>query len=59
MLPAQIEAMEKQIAAVEAQMADPAFYQRPAAETAAVIAQLEQFQAELDVMVERWAELDA
>src|SRR5471032_3133117 len=59
MLPAQIEAMEKQIAAVEAQMADSAFYQRPAAETAAVIAQLEQLQAELEVMVERWAELDA
>jgi ATP-binding cassette subfamily F protein uup len=41
------------------QMADAGFYQRPAAETAAVIAQLEQLQAELDVMVERWAELDA
>ena len=59
MLPAQIEAMEQQIAIVEAQMADAGFYQRPAAETAAVIAQLEQLQAELDVMVERWAELDA
>jgi ATP-binding cassette subfamily F protein uup len=58
-LPAQIEAMEQQIAAVEAQMADAGFYQRPAAETAAVIAQLEQLNAELDVMVERWAELDA
>ncbi|MNG33798.1 ABC transporter ATPase component [compost metagenome] len=51
--------MEQQIAAVEAQMADAGFYQRPAAETAAVIAQLEQLQAELDIMVERWAELDA
>jgi ATP-binding cassette subfamily F protein uup len=59
MLPGQIEVMEKQIATVEAQMADTAFYQRPATETAAVIAQLEQLQAELDVMVERWAELDA
>ncbi|MNV16181.1 ABC transporter ATPase component [compost metagenome] len=51
--------MEQQIAAVEAQMADGGFYLRPAAETAAVIAQLSQLQAELDVMVERWAELDA
>ena len=59
MLPGQIEAMEQQIAAVEAQMADAGFYLRPAAETAAVIAKLEQMQAELDVMVERWAELDA
>jgi ATP-binding cassette subfamily F protein uup len=58
-LPGQIEAMEQQIAVVEAQMADAGFYQRPPAETAAVIAQLEQLQAELDVMVERWAELDA
>jgi ATP-binding cassette subfamily F protein uup len=59
MLPAQIEAMEQQIAAVEAQMADAGFYQRPAAETAKVIVSLEQLQAELDVLVERWAELDA
>ncbi len=59
MLPGQIEAMEQQIAAIEAQMADAGFYLRPAAETAAVIAKLEQMQAELDVMVERWAELDA
>ncbi|MNP85434.1 ABC transporter ATPase component [compost metagenome] len=51
--------MEQQIAAVEAQMADAGFYLRPAAETAAVIAQLSQLQAELEVMVERWAELDA
>jgi len=58
-LPGQIEAMEQQIATVEAQMADAGFYLRPAAETAAVIAQLAQLQAELDVMVERWAELDA
>ena len=58
-LPGQIEAMEQQIATVEAEMADAGFYQRPAAETTAVIAQLEQLNAELDVMVERWAELDA
>ncbi|MNY57283.1 ABC transporter ATP-binding protein uup [compost metagenome] len=58
-LPGQIEAMEQQIAAVEAQMADAGFYLRPATETATVIAQLSQLQAELDVMVERWAELDA
>ena len=58
-LPGQIDAMEQQIAAVEAQMADAGFYQRPSTETAAVIAQLEKLQAELDVLVERWAELDA
>ena len=58
-LPGDIDAKEQQIAAVEAQMADAGFYQRPSTETAAVIAQLEKLQAELDVLVERWAELDA
>ena len=58
-LPGEIDAQEKAIAALEATMAEPAFYQRPAAETAAVIAELEQAQGKLDVMVERWAELDA
>jgi len=58
-LPGEIEAKEQQIAAVEAEMAESGFYQRPAAETAAVIAKLEKLQAELEVMVERWAELDA
>src|SRR3546814_170399 len=58
-LPGDIDAKEKQIAAVEAEMADIGFYQRPAAETAKVIAYLEQLQAELDALVERWAELDA
>jgi ATP-binding cassette subfamily F protein uup len=58
-LPGDIDAKEQQIAAVEAEMADAGFYQRPAAETAKVIAHLEQLQAELDALVERWAELDA
>jgi ATP-binding cassette subfamily F protein uup len=58
-LPGQIDAQEQKIAAVQAQMADAAFYQRPASETAAVIAGLEKLQADLDVLVERWAELDA
>jgi len=58
-LPGDIDAKEQQIAAVEAEMADTGFYQRPAAETAKVIAHLEQLQAELDALVERWAELDA
>jgi len=40
-------------------MAEAGFYQRPPAETAKVIAHLEQLQAELDALVERWAELDA
>ena len=58
-LPGQIDAKEQAIAGVEAEMADTAFYQRPAAETAQVIAKLEALQAELEQLVERWAELDA
>jgi ATP-binding cassette subfamily F protein uup len=58
-LPGDIDAKEQQIAAVEAEMADAGFYQRPAAETAKVIASLEQLHAELDALMERWAELDA
>ena len=55
----EIDAKEQAIAAVEAEMADSGFYQLPAAKTAEVIAKLESLQAELEQMVERWAELDA
>jgi ATP-binding cassette subfamily F protein uup len=58
-LPGDIDAKEQQIAAVEAEMADAGFYLRPAAETAKVIASLEQLNSELEALVERWAELDA
>ncbi|WP_407316216.1 ATP-binding cassette domain-containing protein [Pseudomonas sp. nanlin1] len=58
-LPAQIEAQEQVIADVQTEMASPTFYQRPASERADVIARLEQLQQQLDVMLERWAELDA
>ena len=57
-LPGDIDAKEQQIAAVEAEIADAGFYQRPAAETAKVLASLEQLNKELDTLVERWAELD-
>ena len=58
-LPGDIDAKEQQIAAVEADMADAGFYLRPAAETAKVIASLETLNQELEVLMERWAELDA
>ncbi|WP_028693764.1 ATP-binding cassette domain-containing protein [Pseudomonas cremoricolorata] len=57
-LPLQIDALEQKMAAVQAQIADAGFYQRPIGETTAVLAQLEQLQAELDGLVERWAELE-
>jgi len=46
------------MAALNAEMAEPGFYQRSSEQTAAVLAQLENLQAELDKLLERWAELD-
>jgi ATP-binding cassette subfamily F protein uup len=58
-LPGQIDELEQKMAAVQAQIADAGFYQRPIDETSKVLAQLESLQGELDVLVERWAELDS
>lgn len=57
-LPLQIDALEQKMAKVQEEIADSGFYQRPIAETTAVLARLEQLQAELDGLVERWAELE-
>ncbi len=57
-LPGQIDAVEQRIATVQAQIADPAFYQRPSEETRDVLAQVDSLQAELDALLERWAELE-
>jgi ATP-binding cassette subfamily F protein uup len=57
-LPGQIDAVEAKMAALTAEMAEPGFYQRPAEQTTAVLAQVENLQGELDALLERWAELD-
>ncbi|CAD5108841.1 ATP-binding cassette domain-containing protein [Zestomonas carbonaria] len=57
-LPGLIEAQEEKIAALNAEVTDPAFYQRPAGETAAALQRLQELQQELDTMLERWAELE-
>ncbi|MBS7661259.1 ATP-binding cassette domain-containing protein [Pseudomonas lalucatii] len=57
-LPGQIDALETQIATVQERVGDPGFYQQPAQETAAVLAQLQALQDELDQLLERWAELE-
>ncbi|GAB7529807.1 ATP-binding cassette domain-containing protein [Pseudomonas sp. 3A(2025)] len=57
-LPAQIEQTETQLAALSAEIAKPAFYQRPSTEVTATLAKVEAVQAELDALLERWAELD-
>ncbi|WP_110971311.1 ATP-binding cassette domain-containing protein [Pseudomonas huaxiensis] len=57
-LPGQIEAVEEKIAAIQQQISDAGFYQKSSEHTSKVLADLERMQAELDVLVERWAELD-
>ena len=58
-IPGQIDGVESQLAALQEEMSAPAFYQRPAVETQAVLARLQDLQLELDKLLERWAELDA
>ena len=58
-LPGQIDEVEKKMAQVQEEISAASFYQRPIGETTAVLASLEKLQAELDVLVERWAELDS
>ena len=57
-LPGQIDVIEQAMAKLQEEVGSPSFYQRPIGETSAVLAKLEKLQAELDVLVERWAELE-
>jgi ATP-binding cassette subfamily F protein uup len=58
-IPKDIETAEQRIAALEAQVADPFFYQKSHAETEPVFAALRKEQARLETLFERWQELDA
>ena len=58
MLPGQIDEVEQRMAEAQEEVNAAGFYQRPIAETSAVLARIEKLQAELDVLVERWAELE-
>ncbi|MGY3296806.1 ATP-binding cassette subfamily F protein uup [Pseudomonas sp. TE6288] len=58
MLPGQIDELERRMAEAQEEVSAAGFYQRPIAETAAVLAKIEKLQGELDVLVERWAELE-
>ncbi|MCH2342292.1 ATP-binding cassette domain-containing protein [Pseudomonas sp. NPDC047963] len=57
-LPGKIDAVEKGIAALQEEMAQPTFYQQSAERTNETIAKLETMQQELDALLERWAELE-
>ncbi|SDU18548.1 ATP-binding cassette, subfamily F, uup [Pseudomonas pohangensis] len=58
-IPAQIDTVEAKLAVVQKDISSPAFYQRPAEETQAVLAHMQSLQLELDKLLERWAELEA
>ena len=57
-IPGQIDALEAELAELQGQIADPAFYQKPPAETGAVLGRMESLQRDLDALLERWAELE-
>jgi len=57
-LPGKIDAVEKNISALQAEIAQPAFYQQTAEHTGETLARLEALQKELDELLERWAELE-
>ena len=58
MLPGQIDEVEQRMAEAQEEVNATGFYQRPIAETSAVLARIEKLQGELDALVERWAELE-
>ena len=58
-IPPRIDALEAELSALHKEIAAPAFYQRPAMETQAVLTRLQDLQTELDKLLERWAELEA
>lgn len=57
-LPAQMEQLEKQLAELQQQITDPAFYQQTSEVTNEVLECFTKVQAELDRLLERWTELE-
>ncbi|WP_028920396.1 ATP-binding cassette domain-containing protein [Pseudoxanthomonas suwonensis] len=57
-LPARIEALEAELAALAAAMSEPGFYQQDPGQVAAHTRRMAEAQAELDHAYARWAELD-
>ncbi|MGE6322133.1 ATP-binding cassette domain-containing protein [Pseudomonas oryzihabitans] len=57
-LPGAIETAEIELEALQTAIADPGFYQMPNEVTQAKLARMDALQAELDRLIERWAELE-
>lgn len=58
LLPALLEDLEKQIAALNEKVASPEFYQQPAGEVSAALAELTKKEEELEQAMLRWVELE-
>ncbi|MDY0413436.1 MAG: ATP-binding cassette domain-containing protein [Pseudomonas sp.] len=58
-LPGQIEDLEIKLAELHEQVAQVEFYQQPIETTEAVLAHISTVQEQLDVLIERWTELDS
>ena len=59
LLPAEIERLETELGGIHERMADPAFYQLPAAEITAVSTRASNLQASMEVAFRRWEELES
>ncbi|MCA9706102.1 MAG: ABC-F family ATP-binding cassette domain-containing protein [Myxococcales bacterium] len=53
-----VDEAEQRVAALQAELSDPAFYQRPDQERRAFFERLEAAQAEAEAVTERWAQLE-
>jgi len=58
-LPGRIEALEAELAQLQAQLADPGFYKKAGSEVAGTRASLARVQSELETSYKRWTELEA
>ena len=58
-LPARIETLEDEQETLNARLADPAFYRKPAEEISAVKTRLDEVEAEMESTFRRWEELES
>jgi ATP-binding cassette subfamily F protein uup len=57
-IPLQIDELEGKLAKLNERVSAPDFYSQPSNVTAAVLAEMEALQKDMDVLLERWAELE-
>lgn len=58
-IPGKIDTLEAKLAALHEQVSQADFYQQPLETTEVVLAKINTVQEQLDVLIERWAELDS